>query len=426
MVMMLSERLLILDLTEDTPRAMAAGGGQETFDIPAETLRVALRAEPDGLPPGLPPGLVDRAGAEAVEWLEDDRTLVVEKAVECAPMIEDAELQTRLLRAVWDAIRREVEQRSQARRTLGYIIPPANYPVELLERWRRCCAEDRSFKIAGFVTEAAALTVGFLQSEFFKQAASDGDLSAPGAIGLIVADGDAIEVVCFDYDLDPSGRRRARIRDRFRTDCDSFAARLNASDWLNRLSSLVSLKSPDFDHRSQEVFAAVQEAVGRDVKRRTFRTPSPSLLKLQGAAHVARCCAGRGDLPDEYVIETAFNVGLRISQHQAHPILRKEDAARIAAFPHEAVKTFKLRGVPGAEWRLSLYCGYSELVAESTLLGSCLLKRPELKKLADSGATTLAASVRLDAPGAGELILRLLPDDQVVGRAPFTLPGLVI
>src|SRR5262245_28951786 len=136
MVTMPGERLIILDLTGAVPRAAADGDPLDIFDIPADVLRVAIRADPESPPPGL----VARAGAESAEWLEDDRTLVVEKTVERAPMIEDAELQTRLLRAVWGAVRRDIEPRSRTRRVLSFVVPPANYPVELLERWRRSSA----------------------------------------------------------------------------------------------------------------------------------------------------------------------------------------------------------------------------------------------------------------------------------------------
>ncbi len=65
-------------------------------------------------------------------------------------------------------------------------------------------------------------------------------------------------------------------------------------------------------------------------------------------------------------------------------------------------------------------------MADATPLGHIILWQSDLTEL--SATNALTAAIRLDAPGggSGEFLLGLMPENRILRRQSFTLPGLVI
>jgi hypothetical protein len=112
-----------------------------------------------------------------------------------------------------------------------------------------------------------------------------------------------------------------------------------------------------------------------------------------------------------------------LSLQRFYPLLRKEESSEVTNHPHLSVKAFGLSGKPKGEMGLSLHAGYSDLIGESVLLGSFDIPSPDLSLLLNK--KSLVAAAHLHSPGSGEVVLGILPDDRIIGRLHFTLPGLV-
>ncbi|HVG19054.1 MAG TPA: hypothetical protein VNI02_08365 [Blastocatellia bacterium] len=388
------------------------------FTIP---YRVAVRDEDAGMSM--------YAGEESAGMREDDRTLVFDDLHTELLRIEDTELQSELARAFWREICRELSQRGllehSGQPVAGYVIPHYLSPPDLLERIREACAGERE-TVAGFFSEAASLLVGFLRAEVFASMASEFDNSGPLTVCLVVAEDDGeLNVACFDYSSEAAGAVSILLRDYFRTTYAQLSDRLKASDWLGAFSALVSLESTELARPSKESLDATLDAVSAGIVREQYQVAGLDGLKARGAAHLAALCSGRGAASGEYRIEVACHIGVRVSRSSFHPVISKEEFARIVDFPYSSLQTFKLEGRPGNEMRVQLYCGSSDRVEDSTLLGHLTLSQSELASLTSGNESVVVAIVKLDTQGSGEFTLGLLPDNRIIGSQSFTLPGLM-
>lgn len=368
------------------------------------------------------------AGEEAMEAREDNSTLIFEQPARDLPLIEDAELQALLLSGFWRSVGQGLTSRGLMRageQAVGYVVPPYCFPLPLLESLRASCAGESPLKLVGIVQEAAALVLGFLRSEAFQPGAPVAAADAPVTICLVVASEEqAVDVVCFDHARVTPTRHRVLIRDFFQTTCAELSARLRDCDWLGTFSLLVIVEDPALPQSAQSALDAPLQAITDGVARRHLRTPAASEMKLRGGAHVALCAAGVAPDEQEYDVAHACHIGLQIDQQHFQPVIHKEAWAGLTEFPHLAAQAFRLRGSPGNALRLNFYSGYSTRVADAVPLGHAMLGQEELAQL--SGAAALAAAVRLDAPGGGEFLLGLLPENRALRRQAFTLPGLVV
>lgn len=368
------------------------------------------------------------AGEEAAEAREDAGTLVFEQPARDLPLMEDPELQTLLLAGFWRALTSELLLRGLLRdgeQAAGYVVPSHRFPLPLLECFRAAGAGERPLKLSGFVREAAALVLGFLRSEAFRSEAGAMQSGAPLTICLVApSDEQAVDVACFDYERETPTCQRVLIRDFFQTTRAEASERLRDCDWLGGLSLLVLVEHPALHASAQSAFRATLEAVAAGVACPRWQLDTAPKLKLYGGAHVALCAAGRAPDEQEYDISHVCHIGLQIDQQHFRPIVTKDAWSHLTGFPHLAAQAFRLRGHPGNAMRLNFYSGYSTRVADAVPLGHTILRQEDVTRL--TGPATLTAAVRLDTPGSGEFLLGLLPENRVLCRQAFTLPGLVV
>jgi hypothetical protein len=385
------------------------------------TPRLAVRHDEMG-------GLRVLAGEEASAAHEDESTLIFEQPARDLPRMEDAELQTLLLNGFWRGVAQGLVARGLLRageQVAGYVVPSHRFPLPLLESFRASCAGERPLKLIGIAHEAAALVLGFLRSEAFQPEESAMQSGAPITICLAVAcDEQAVDVACFDYARATPTQHRILIRDFFQTTCADLSARLHDCDWLGAFSLLVIVEDPVLPASAQSAFRAPLQAIADGVAHQHQQTPVASELKLRGGAHVALCASGRAPDEQEYDVAHACHIGVQIDQQHFQPVVSKEAWIQLTEFPYFAAQAFHLRGRPGNALRLNLYGGYSTRVSDAVPLGHAMLWQEDLARLTD--ATALTAAIRLDAPGSGEFLLGLMPENHTLRRQPFTLPGLVV
>jgi hypothetical protein len=375
-----------------------------------------------------PEGLRVLAGDEASDAREDAATLIFENPVRDLPHMDDTEFQTTLLRGFWRALTKRLSEGGLLRageQVAGYVLPPANSPLPMLENFRASCAGERPLRLAGSVHEAAALVLGFLRSEAFRLDESRVLSAEPLSICLVVAcDERTVDVACFDYALPKPKSHSILIRDFFQTTCAELSTRLGDCDWLGSSSLIFSIEDTAAPSSMQSALDASLHAVtsgGLTLQGRQMRE-APQ-LKLKGGAHIALCAAGRAPDDQEYDVAHACHIGLQIDQQHFHPVVNKDAWAHLKEFPHLSAQAYRMRGLPGNAVRLNLYSGYSTRVAEAVPLGHTMLWREDLAQL--TGSAALTAAVRLDAPCRGEFLLGLMPENRTLRRQQFTLPGLV-
>lgn len=417
-------RLVVVDWTRSAALVgvfvESAGGWQLESGLDM-TPRLAVRHDELG-------GLRVLVGEEAMDAREDESTLVFEQPARDLPRMEEAELQTLLLSGFWRGVAQGLVTRGLLRageQVAGYVVPPHRFPLPLLESFRASCAGERPLKLIGIAHEAAALVLGFLRSEAFHPEKSTAQSGAPVTICLVVAcDEQAVDVACFDYTRVTPTQHSILIHDFFQTTCAELSTRLHDCDWLGAFSQLVIAEDPALSASAQATFRAPLRAIADGVARQYQQTPAASELKLRGGAHVALCASGGVPDEQEYDVAHACHIGLQINQQHFQPVVSKEAWAQLTEFPHLAAQAFRLRGHPGNALRLNFYSGYSTRVADAVPLGHTMLWQEDLAQL--TSAETLTAAVRLDAPGSGEFLLGLMPENRALRRQPFALPGLVV
>jgi hypothetical protein len=416
-------RLVVADWTHGAARAGVFARGARGWQTESEfrlTERLAVRLEGAG-------GLRVLAGAEAEAAREGADTLVFEQPGRDLPRIDDAELQDLLLAGFWGALSRGLSERGLLRdgeEAAGYVVAPHRFPPALLGSFTAGSAGGRPLRLVAAVHEAAALVLGFLRSEDFRREGFAPGADEPHTICLVVAcDEQTVDVACFDYTQEAPARHRILIRDFFQTTCAGMSARLHDCDWLGAFSLLAVAVDDELPAPARSALEAALLALSEGVPVMRRQTPGAPWLKLLGAAHVAFCAAGRAPDAEEYDVAHACHVGLQVDQQHFHPLIDKAAWSQPADVPRPAAQAFRLRGHPGQALRLNLYGGYSTRLSDAVSLGSTTLWQEDLSRL--SGSAALTAVVRMDAPGSGELLVGLWPENRVLRRQRFTLPGLV-
>lgn len=369
----------------------------------------------------------NRAGADAVDIQEDERTIVFDRLGRDLSRIDDPELQTELLNCFWHELHQELLQRRilvEGQAAPVFVIPPVRFPPALLERFRVECAKETPLRLIGFINPAVALVLGFLRS-----AEVSGQLvqivgQDQATVCLVVASGElTVDVVCFDYAFASPRQHRILVRDHFQTTCEGLLSRLQKCDWLGSFSRLVVIEDLTLPQSAQSTLNVPLDAISDAVTPHHRKLANASQLSLKGAAHVALSATGRA--PDEqlYEIMRACHIGLQIDKQSFEPIIAKNSWKTETEFPLFAAQTFRVLGRPGDALRLNLYGGYSTRVADAVPLGQTMMAQEELAELTVAGVFT--AVVRLDTPDSGEFVLGILPENRALSRQSFSLPGLV-
>jgi hypothetical protein len=419
---MTTQQTIVVDLTGAMARICVVDPRAKPLELNHQQVipyRVAIRNDEAGLR--------FLAGGKAANIRADERTLIFDNLASELLRIEDEELQSELALAFWSEICETLSSQGVLKSpetAKGYIIPHRSSPPDLLVRIRKGSA-GKTPSIAGFCHEGISLVMGLLLSGAFASAVRGGEGLVP--ICLFAADGNVIDVVCFDYRLDGDGRISILLRNYFCATCDDLFSRLKQADWLDTFSVLLLLESSNLSDSVKATLNALLDGVWTDdVVKQRHVMPELPWLKARGAAYIASCCSGRAATPEEYNLQTAWHIGVRLDRNSFHPLVTGKQFEEAGDFSYSALQVFKLQGRPGNEMRVQLYCGFSHRVEDSTLLGQITLSNPELASLASDSESMLAAVLKLDPHGSGEFTLGLLPSDRIVSSMAFALPGLVI
>lgn len=413
-------RLVIVDWRPNVARAgvfsKTVRGWQSTFELELPP-RLVVSNEP-------PHGLRVLAGAEAAQVIENANALVFEHPARDLPEMDDRELASLLLEGFWRGVSEALVASGQLgpnELIPGYVVTPQRFPLPLLEDFRAAGADHRPLKLIGSIHEGAALVVGSLRAEAFHL---EENASQAVTICLVVAcDEQTIEIVCFDY-ARANHRHRIVIRDCFHTNCSGLSKRLRDCDWLGAFSLLAVIEDPSLPEAVRDALNTPLQAISDTAVVQRRELAAASRLRLLGGAHIALCAARQAPDEQEYEIANACHIGLQVDQQRFQPVINKDEWVQVKTFPHLAAHGFSLRGQAGNGLRLNLYGGYSTRVADAVPLGHALLWQEDLAQL--NTMTALTAAVRLDTPGSGEFLVGVLPENRILCRQTFTLPGLVV
>lgn len=382
-----------------------------TLNMP---LRIVICAE-DGL---------RVAGHDTSGYVADDQTFVFHNVLEDLPELEGEDLQIELMDLFWSAVCREASTRYHVPLegdATAFLVYPYGYSHQFLEIVRLAGAQSSQIRRLVFVSEPAALILGLLHSGLFDATLSQQSENSSVSIGVVLGyEEERIEAVCFDYFL-AQGTRHLTIRDYFRTNCKRFPDRMKNADWRTE-ADLFCIHSTTLAKPVLETMKCGMVAKSRPS---FFRHSLPSILwlKAQGAMHVAAHCVGLAqDLP-QYEIVNLTHIGVSVDQLSFYPLIQKEQP--IASYPSWNIKAFTLEGAAEGDISVSLHTGYSGSVEESVALGSINITARDVNRLSGADDRSLVAGLGLKTSGSGELILGIMPDDRIVGRLPFTVPGLV-
>jgi hypothetical protein len=415
-----AERIIIADLTRERAQVGLASPDSPGVEVPEEfslPQRAIIRQETAGL--------LTLAGDAAAGIQSDANTLVFNRLHRLLARVGDGELRSHLAGALWGALCEELEARGLTDSTGSsavYAILHHLSPQPLLDDFRAACA-GASVPLHGFVHEGAALVLGFIRSAMFPKVFSGDEVRA--TVCLVVAYAETgVDVVCFDHEVTATTRRELVLRDFFHSNSVSLAKALDGRDWWGAVTHFISVEDVAMSEAEQEQVAATMRiASGVKATKKRFQTARAQRIKIKGAAYVARCCHGRGDPTEEYLISNAYHVGVQINRERFHPVLAMREALLTNQFPHRAAQTFSLRGQSGGQLRVNVCCGYSGRMGEAIILGVMTtgdLTRPAGREFAFTVAFTL------DAPGGGQFMLETVDSRQPLGSQNFILPGLVI
>jgi hypothetical protein len=420
--------LLILDLTSPVARAVLVDGvGGE---VPPGGLRlpwrVALRLEGDEI--------LTLAGDEVADTRSDGRSLVFDRLDLDLQRIGDEQLQFDLAGGFWHTLCRRLEEHGMLEdggHAAGYVITPHSYTPTLLRNFRAACASEPRMMVAGFVDEALALALGFVRSEHFDRAVVEDGSSAHTSFCLVTAVGsEQVEVTYFNYceEAAPRRRRRIEIRDFFRATSGDLGARLRSRQWPQELTGLFSELALIADRELPDVVRSdIERALaGAGCTPSRYGVADLQRLKAGGVSVLANSALGRGDESCEYEVEAAVGIGVQVSREEICPVLPPETLARLHDFPHTARKAFRLRAGPSERLELRLCCGFTGRADEALTLGSVALNPGDLGALRPSSPADLVVTVSLDTPGGGDFSVSTFPEGVEIGRASFTLPGLIV
>lgn len=409
---------IVVDLTSAEVVAAAVPEASRPFDMSPEVkfpCAVAFRLQEGELK--------SFAGKQLVNLVEDDQTILFDYLHEDLHRLEDAELQDHLIETLWQALfdsATETNLISPPGKTLAFLTTPITYPQTLLERFRRRCGQKDGLVLGGCINEALALTIGFLRSPYLSEV-KDGP--EPRKFNLLVATASGVEVVAITYrKVAGSTRHHVGIREFFRTSYEKLAARLQGFGGPRSTDSLISLESNSTDSQQRATLEIVLPSTGFSVRH---QTDDADWLKGVGAAYIAKCSLGHGDIEAEFFITAPTNIGVQLNQRVVCPVVHKDDLIKLEQFPYQASRTFAIRGASQQDVEINLYSGFSSRVAESVLLASGAFPARELNSKRNS-AVNLVVSVILESAGSGVFKIGLPSGEPVTSDRRFTLPGLVV
>ncbi|HJQ70920.1 MAG TPA: hypothetical protein VKA70_18235 [Blastocatellia bacterium] len=374
--------------------------------------------------------LITLAGQECDGIVEDDQTLLFDNLGLHLPRIEDEELQQRIISAFWKSLCDALAERKlveSAGAMAAYVICPYNWPAPLLERFREACAGERRINPVGFPNEAVSLLVGRMQDVELRKLVRSLYSSTPMSLCLVVAGNDDLMDVCrFDLSLGEGDEQEIVIQDFFRAKQTNPTDKLKSRDWSGQPTTLFLLEGMRSLDGDQKKLADRLEGVFQQVEEKQCPLPHLQSLKLRGAAYIAQCAGRSNRVEDRYLVQTAYNIGVRVNQARFHPIIRKSELVTATRFPFDAEQSFSLKGRPGSEMRIEAHCGYSDLVDESTPIARFTLSAEEIASVTADRKARLVASVAVVSPGSGRITLRVVPGEQTIGSKEFVLPALMV
>lgn len=385
---------------------------RSSFTLPT---RMVLRQEAQG-------EIICLFGGDVVDEEDSEHTILFRHPGRELPGIHDVDLQTELLKNFWQGLHDYLISEgslSEGEIASVYLIPPSRFPQPLLEQLR-ICAGHTSLRLRSIITSAMALVMGILGLDAFVEALTGVAGSDEITAGCFVLKDELIEGVCFDYKTAGPHHHKIVIRDHFQVTSDKLSARLSDFDSSSLNVLLVVEDSGCSDSFTRRTIASLQQVAAASQCQRLPWSSEVS-LKLKGCTDLANFATGQLTKPDQYEIRHVFNLGVQINQSRFFPLIAREQL-KSGQFPATSSQCFRLSRRPIHSLRLNFCGGYSTSIAESISLGRVVLSASELN--ATTANTYLAASIRLDTPGSGEFSLGLMPENRILRRQSFMLPGL--
>lgn len=410
--------LLIVDWTRGGPRLGVFGASDDrklSFESSIGS-RVVLKHEPTGL------SVISGAAAMAIE--QTPQTIIFEDSAVAVSRTDESELIGLLVEGFWNSLTEQLSAQKQltSEQLVTYVVTPQSFSPAVIESLQAAARNHPALKLQGCIQDAAALIIGVLRALPFHQYDTT---SSEVTIALLVAcDEHGVDIACFDYLPASPTRQTVFIRDCFQTTCRDLAKRLHECDWLGSFSQLIIVEDPNLSAAAGAAIEWTSQAIAdAEIIRREILS-SASQLRMFGAAHIAVCASGVITDEQEYELATAWNLGLQIDQEYFHPIISKDAWSSASDSSALATQAFGLHGKPATSLRLNFCAGYSRLVTDAVALGHTVLYREELAQLNES--SVLTASVSLDGQGGGEFRVGVMPQNRLLRRHEFTLPGLIV
>jgi hypothetical protein len=356
----------------------------------------------------------------------DPNTLSFERPADNLANMREPELATLLFKGFWHAVSEALVRGGHlgpGTQAVGYLVTSQRYSMPLLESFHSNCVKEGPVKFVASVHEAAALVIGAFRADVFQP--DENSLPRANTVCLVVAcDERSIDIVCFDFLQATPAHHRILIRDCFQTTAAGLSRRLHDCDWLGAFSLLVIVEDPGLPPSVRTSIDAPLQALADTAVIQRSQLVAASGLKLRGGAHIAMCAAKRAPDQEEYEIAHACHVGLQVDQEHFKPIVNKYAWDHMGDLPYLAVQPFQFRGQPGNNLRLNFYSGYSTRVADAVPLGNTVLWGDDLTELNEG--TALTAAIRFDAPNGGEFLIGIMPENRLLRRQAFALPGLMV
>jgi hypothetical protein len=416
---MKTTRLVVVDWTQSAARIGCFNRTVRGWESPSELIlpsRIVISHEQtDEL------GVL--RGEEAKNLKANSNVLVFEHPIKDLADMEDAELAILLFEGLWSVASEALAangQLSPGEIIPTYLVTPLRFSRTLLENLRAISTQP--LMLISSIHEAAAFVIGSLRAGVFQLPESSSQ--SMQTICLVAAcDAQSIAIACFDYARMTRTQHRIVIRDCFHTTSEGLSTRLHDCDWLGEFSLLAIVEHPDLPTAVRTQLDSTLQALADTAVVQLQRSDVALRLKMIGGAHIAFCAARQP--PDDHVYDVAhaYHIGLQKDQQHFEPIVNKYASAHLAELPYLAAQAFQLRGEPRSSLQLNVYGGYSTSVADAVPLGRTTLWQEDLTQL--TNATSLTAAVRIDQPGGGEFLLGVMPQNRLLRRHPFTLPGLM-
>jgi len=369
------------------------------------------------------------AGEPAGIYQVDENILVFDNVIKDLPEIEDEYAQEKLTEAFWSAVCLTASWRHTTSfddETTGFIIYPQNYSARLLETMRSGCVRSEGIKNVAFINEAAALICGMLEENLLE--IPNSAQIAGGSINVAAIVGQNkqnFQVVCFDYSQSAAQIPQFLIKDYFRTTAKHLAERLKKCEWKTYAAVSALLHPENFNDSDKKHIKRDLQNVFRFLRFEPNCAEVTNNLKSLGASQIAKYAVAEAGSSHEFEMTNATNIGIRLDQHNFYPVLQKNVFNAETKYPCFAAKSFEWLAETENEFTFSVHAGYSELVGEAALLGWLHVNAADLACLKGQNKSELVAVACLKTPGEGEFTLGLMPDNRIIGKLPFVLPGIV-